>query len=117
MAKSRFGSYPADIGQLSLFSDDPDVEILGNVETESRDDRNEHNDATRTPDPRTLEPLSASDGAEVEPGEPTPAVDVRGTGVDGEPALRFDGGSEDGLPTGVGDRPEGMGIPPGRGGS
>ena len=117
MAKSRFGSYPADIGQLSLFSDAPDVEILGNVETESRDDRNEHNDTTRTPDPRTLDALPTSDGSEVDSGEPTPTGDLRGTGVDGEPAIRLDGGPEDGLPTGVGDRDEGMGVPPGRGGS
>jgi N12 class adenine-specific DNA methylase len=117
MAKSRFGIYPAETGQLSLFSDAPDVEILGNVETESRDDRNEHNDPTRTPDPRTLDAQPARDGSEVEPGEPTPASDIRGTGVDGEPAIRLDGGPEDGLPTGLGDRDEGMGVPPGRGGS
>src|SRR5580704_9963432 len=117
MAKSRFGIQPADIGQLSLFSDAPDVEILGTLETESRDDRNQHTDATRTPDPRTLESLPTGHGPEVDPAKPTPAGDLRGPGVDGEPPLRFDGGSEDGLPTGLGDRDEGMGIPPGRGGS
>ena len=118
MAKSRFGMYPAEVGQLSLFSESaPDVEILDILETESRDDRDEHTDATRTADPRTLETTPAGDGPEVDPGEPTPAGDLRGTGVDGEPAIRFDGGSEDGLPTGVGDRDEGMGIPSGRGGS
>ena len=117
MAKSRFGIQPADIGQLSLFSEVPGVEFLGTLETESRDDRNQHTDATRTPDPRTLESLPPGDGPEVDPAEPAPAGDLRGSGVDGEPALRFDGGSEDGLPTGVGDRDEGMGIPSGRGGS
>jgi hypothetical protein len=117
MAKSRFGIQPADIGQLSLFSESPDVEIPATLETESRDDRNQHTDATRTPDPRTLESLPAGDGPEVDPAEPAPAGDLRGSGADGEPALRFDGGSEDGLPTGVGDRDEGMGIPSGRGGS
>src|SRR6185312_6793757 len=116
MAKSRFGIYPADVGQLSLFSENvPDVEILDNLETESRDDRNQNTNATRTPDPRTLESLPAGDGPEVDPREPTPASDLRGPGVDGGPPLRFDGGSEDGLPTGMGDRDEGMGIPPGRG--
>src|SRR6204780_3878327 len=117
MAKSRFGIQPADIGQLSLFSDAPDVEILGTLETESRDDRNQHTDATRTPNPRTLESLPAGDGPEVDPAEPTPPGDLRGPGVDWEPPLRFDGGSEDGLPAGVGDGDEGMGIPSGRGGS
>src|SRR5579863_8526125 len=117
MARTRFGNHPADIGQLSLFSETPDVEILGNLETESRDDRNELTDATRASDPRTLEESSAGNGAEVDSGEPTPAGGLRGTGVDGEPALRFDGGSEDGLPTGLGDRDEGMGISSGRGGS
>ena len=62
MAKSRFGIQPADIGQLSLFSEVPDVEIPATLETESRDDRNQHTDATRTPDPRTLESLPAGNG-------------------------------------------------------
>lgn len=117
MARSRFGNHPADIDQLSLFSETPDVEILGNLETESRDDRIELTDATRASDPRTLEASSAGNGAEVDSGEPTAPGDLRGPGVDGEPALRFDGGSENGLPTGVGDRDEGMGIPSGRRGS
>src|SRR2546423_10906904 len=107
MAKPRLGIQPADIGQLSLFSDTPDVEILATLETEFRNDRTQHTDATRTPDPRTLESLPARDGPEVDPAEPTPAGDLRSPGVDGEPALRFDGGPEDGLPTGVGDRDEG----------
>ena len=49
--------------------------------------------------------------------ESASAGDLRSTGVDGEPAIRVDGGSEDGLPIRVGDRDEGMGVPPGRGGS
>ena len=53
----------------------------------------------------------------LDPAESASAGDLRGPGVDGEPAIRFDGGSEDGLPTGVGDRDEGMGVSPGRGGS
>src|SRR5271168_4187086 len=117
MAKSRFGIQPADIGQLILFSEVPDVEIPATLETESRDDRKQHTDATRTPDPRTLESLPAGNGPEVDPAEPAPAGDLRGSGTDGESALRFDGSSEDGLPAGVGDRDEGMGIPSGRGGS
>ena len=66
MAKSRFGIQPADIGQLSLFSESPDAEIPATLETESRDERNQHTDATRTPDPRTLESLPAGDGPEVD---------------------------------------------------
>ena len=49
-------------------------------------------------------------------GESASAGGFRSTGVDGEPAIRVDGGSEDGLPIRVGDRDEGMGVPPGRGG-
>jgi hypothetical protein len=66
MAKSRFGLQPADIGQLSLLPDVPDVEIPATLETEFSDDRNQHTDAARTPDPRTLESLPAGDGPEVD---------------------------------------------------
>ena len=43
--------------------------------------------------------------------------DLRSAGVNGQPAVRADGGPENGLPPGVGNRDEGMGVSPGRGGS
>ena len=43
--------------------------------------------------------------------------DLRSAGVNGQPAVRADSGPEDGLPPGVGNRDEGMGVSPGRGGS
>jgi hypothetical protein len=46
--------------------------------------------------------------------ESTSTGDLRSPGVDGEPAIRVDSGSKDGPPAGVGDRDEGMGVPPGR---
>ena len=67
-------------------------------------------------DPGTLETLSTDDGRSTEQSESASTGDLRSPGVDGGPALRVDGGPQDGLPAGVGDRDEGMGISSGRGG-
>ena len=52
---------------------------------------------------------------QLDQGESASAGGLRSSGADGGPALRVDGGSEDGLPIRVGDRDEGMGVSPGRG--
>ncbi len=65
-----------------------------------------------TQDPGTLEPPSAKDGRATGQRESASAGGLRSPGVDGEPAIRVDGGSEDGLPVRVGDRDEGVGVSP-----
>ena len=50
----------------------------------------------------------------LEQRESASSDDLRGSGIDGESPIRTGGSSEDGLPAGVGDRDEGMGVPPGR---
>jgi hypothetical protein len=70
---------------------------------------------TGAQDPRILEPPPAEDGRATSQWESASKGGLRSTGIDGEPALRIDGRSEDGLPIRVGDRDEGMGVSPGRG--
>src|SRR6202789_3422774 len=103
------------MGQLNLFFDTNESEISDNLTEGHLDDRNDDAHTTRTSHPGALETLSADDGRETGSGESTPASGLRGTGADGGPTLRVDGSSEDGLPIRVGDRDEGMGVPPGRG--
>jgi N12 class adenine-specific DNA methylase len=103
--------------QLSLFSEPTDAELVDNLVEESIDARNGDDTHTiGTQNTGTLETPSSDDGRETGQWESTSAGGFRSAGVDGEPAIRVDGGSEDGLPIRVGDRDEGMGIPPGRGG-
>ncbi len=60
-------------------------------------------------------PLSSDNGRETGQGKSASASGLRSAGIDGGSPIRVDGGSEDGLPIRVGNRDEGMGIPPGRG--
>ena len=115
--KSRTGSQSTTSNQLSLFSEPTDAELVDNLIEESIDARNDDTHTTGTQDTGTLETPSSDDGRETGQWESTSAGGFRSTGVDGEPAIRVDGGSEDGLPIRVGDRDEGMGVPSGRGGS
>jgi N12 class adenine-specific DNA methylase len=115
--KSRSGSQSTTNNQLSLFSEVTDAELGDNLIEESIDDRNDYTHIAGTKDPGTLETPSPDDGREPGKGESASASGFRSTGVNGEPAVRVDGGSEGGLPIRVGDRDEGMGVPPGRGGS
>src|ERR1017187_3234585 len=112
---SRTGSQSPTSAQLSLFSETTDAELVDNLIEESIDDRNDYTHTTGTPDPGTLETPSAHDGREAGQRGSASTGGLRSTGVDGEPAIRVDGGSEDGLPIRVGDRDEGMGVSPGRG--
>lgn len=102
------------MNQLRLFPDGGD-ESADNLIKDSLDDRNDHTDTAWTPDPGTLETLSTDDGRETGESKSASAGDLRSSGVDGKPAVRADGGSEDGLSTGVGDGDEGMGVSPKRG--
>ena len=61
--------------------------------------------------------LSPDDGAGPGAGEPTAAGGLRRSGTDGESPVRAGGSAEDGVPGGVGDRDEGVGVPPRRTGS
>src|ERR1017187_3603647 len=112
--KSRTGSQSGTSNQLSLFSEVTDAELGDNLIEESVDaqndaDQNDYTHTTGAQDPGPLETPSTDDGRETGQGESTSAGGFRSAGVDG--------GSEDGLPIRVGDRDEGMGVPPGRGGS
>src|ERR1035437_4474196 len=113
--KSPTGSQPTSSAQLSLFSETTDAELGDNLIEESIDDRNDYTHTTWKPDPGTLETPPTDDGRGTGQRQSASAGDLRSAGVDGEPAVRVDGGSEDGLPAGVGDRDEGMGVSPGRG--
>jgi hypothetical protein len=113
--KARTGDQFTISNQLSLFSEFADAELGDNLIGESIDDRNDYTHTTGTQDPGTLETPSPDDGRELGERESASTGGFRSTGVDGEPAIRVDGGSEDGLPIRVGDRDEGMGVPPGRG--
>jgi len=117
MAKQRSGprTNPADDGQLSLFSNDSNP--LDNVIKEFIDHGDEHNDTTGLPNPGALGQVSAEDGRVASGAEPALEGDLLGTGVDGRSPIRTGGPSEDGLPDGLGDRDEGMGVSSGRGGS
>src|ERR1039458_3821200 len=112
---SRTGSQSTTSAQLSLFSETTDVELVDNSTEESIDDRNDYTHTTWQPDPGTLETPPTDDGRGTGQRQSASATDLRSAGVDGDPAVRVDGGSEDGLPAGVGDRDEGMGVSPGRG--
>ena len=114
--KSRTGSQSATSNQLSLFSEPTEAELVDNLIEESIDARNDDTHTTGTQDTGTLETPSPDDGREAGQWESTSAGGFRSAGVDGESAIRVDGGSEDGLPIRVGDRDEGMGVPPRRGG-
>src|ERR1700722_14582592 len=114
MSTPRTRSLSVGTDQLSLFSEPTASEIDDNLVEESIDDRNDDTLATWLSDPGALETSQADDGREPGEGPSAPAGGFRGSGVDGEPALRVDGGSEDGLPGGVGDRDEGVGVPSGR---
>src|ERR1035438_1254068 len=112
--KSRTSNQSIISNQLSLFLDVTDADLGDNLTEESTDARNGRTLTTWTPDPGTLETPPADDGRGPGARESAPAGDLRGPGADGEPTIRIDGGPEDGLPAGVGDRDEGMGVPPGR---
>jgi N12 class adenine-specific DNA methylase len=112
--KSRTGSQSPTSNQLSLFSETTDPELADNLIEESIDDRNGYTHTSWTPDPGTLETPPGDDGREPGARESASAGGLRSAGVDGEPAIRVDGYSEDGIPVGVGDRDEGMGVSPGR---
>src|ERR1700730_8587203 len=114
MSTSRIGSPSPSSGQLNLFSEIAVAELGDNLVEESIDDRSDYTHTTGTPDPGALETPSADDGREPGQGESASAGGLRSTGVDGEPAIRVDRGSENGLPAGVGDRDAGMGVSPGR---
>ena len=119
MSKSRTGAYPTSIEdrQLSLFSEMTDASPVDNLETESTNASNGQSHTPRTQDPETLEEIPAYDGRNAVGTESAPTGDLRSPGIDGEPAVRTDSSSKDGLPDGVGVGDEGMGISPGRGGS
>src|ERR1700730_3410192 len=102
MPKSRTGSQSTNSRQLSLFSESTDAELDDNLLEESIDDRNDYTHTTGTQDPGTLETPSPDDGREPGERESASAGGFRSAGVDGEPTVRVDGGSEDGLPIRVG---------------
>src|ERR1700722_18941056 len=102
-------------GQLSLFEDTSDTDLVDNSIEESVDERNQRIHPTRTSDPRTLEASSTGDGGGTGQSESASAGDLRGPGIDGESPVRVEGGSEDGLSAGVGDRDPGVGLSSGRG--
>ena len=102
--KSRTGSQSTTGSQLSLFSETTDAELVDNLIEESIDARNDDTHTTWTPDPRTLATPPTDDGRESGQRQSTSTGDLRSPGIDGQPAIRVDGGPEDGLPAGVGDR-------------
>src|ERR1019366_10687802 len=110
----RPGAPSASDRQLSLFPDATGDELIDNSLEESINERRDYTHTAWAPDSGTLEAPPADDGRDAEQGESAPTGGLRSAGVDGEPAIRADGGSEDGLPAGLGDRDEGMGVSPGR---
>lgn len=102
------------MGQLNLFFDPNESEIRDNL-TEGRVDERDDTHAAGISHPRTLEKVSTDDGREAQPGQSASASGLRSPGAYGGPAVRADGGSENGLPVRLGDRDEGMGVSPGRG--
>src|ERR1039457_970259 len=114
MSTSRIRSPSTSSDPLSLFSEMTVAEVGDNLVEESIDDRSDYAHTTGAQDPGTLETPSADDGQETGHRESASVGGLRSAGVDGEPAIRVDRGSEDGLPIRVGDRDEGMGVSPGR---
>lgn len=119
MSKSRSGAFPTsdDSSQLNLFWDATDASAIDNLEKDSTNAGNGQPETARPQNPEALEQVSTNDGRNANGAESTPAGGRRGARIDGEPALRTDGGSKDGLPDGVGVGDEGMGVSSGRGGS
>src|SRR5579863_3224518 len=105
--------------QLSLFSEATQAapSIPDNVLMESLDGRNKRHDTAGIQDPGPLEAPSPDDGAGLGAGESTATDGLRGSGTDGESPVRTGGSPEDGVPSGVGDSDEGVGVPPRRAGS
>src|ERR1700679_3440233 len=105
--------------QLSLFSEATQAapKIPDNVLMESIDGRNKRHDAAGVQDPGPLEAPSPDDGAGPGAGEPAATDGLRGSGTDGESPVRTGSSTENGLPGGMGDRDEGVGVPPRRTGS
>src|ERR1700722_5426455 len=91
------GSQSTTGNQLSLFSEITDAELGDNLIEESIDARNGYTHTTWTPDPGTLETPPTDDGQETGVREPASTGDLRSAGIDGEPVIRVDGSSEDGL--------------------
>lgn len=114
MPTPRIRNPPGGADQLSLFSGPAASEIDDNLLEESIDDRNDTL-TTWLSDPGALEASQADDGREPGEGGSPPAIGLRSSGANGESAVRVDGGSQDGLPGGLGDRDEGMGVSSGRG--
>src|SRR5438045_6501177 len=102
--------------QLSLFSETADAELADNLKEESLNERNGSAHTLGTSDSGSLEKPSAQDGRESGARESPSTGDLRSAGVNGQSPVRADGGPEDRVSPGVGNRDAGMGVSPGRGG-
>jgi hypothetical protein len=118
MPKPRTGAYPETLEymQLSLFSDLTEAPPVDNLEKESLNAGNGQPNADRTQDSEALEQISTQNGRSADGTGSTPTSGLRGSGTNGQPAVRIDGGEKDGLPDGLGIGDEGMGISTRRGG-
>src|ERR1039458_151689 len=95
--------------QLALFTDDA-VESAASAPAEVAHEGNEGKDNARRSDPQALAGALPANGAGSGKGESPGPGGVRDTGEDGRPAVRTDGGEEDGLPGGVGTGAGGVGV-------
>src|SRR5579872_3102453 len=113
--KSRAASPFPNENQLSLFSDLSEPELADNLGKEPVHVGNGNAHASRPSDLGTLETPPPQDGGEPGERESPSASDLRSTGIDQQSPVRVDGSEKDGIPPGLGNRDEGMGISPGRG--
>src|ERR1035437_8988162 len=95
--------------QLALFTDDP-VESTASAPAEVAHEGNDGKDNARRSDPQALAGALPANGAGSGKGESPGPGGVRDTGEGGRPAVRTDGGEEDGLPGGVGTGAGGVGV-------
>jgi len=110
--RSRPDNSSAAGHQLSLFSEPADAELVDNLKEESLNDRNGSAHSVGTSDSGSLEKPSAEDGRESGARESPSTGDLRSAGVNGQSPVRADGGPEDRVSPGVGNRDEGMGFLP-----
>src|SRR5258708_22726610 len=96
--------------QLSLFSGSHVTAPIDNVVQEPLDARNKRNDTLGIQNPGTLEATSPANGAEPGAGESTPTGDLSGPRTNDESPVRIGSSAEDGFPSGVGARDEGVGV-------
>src|SRR5258707_8111802 len=107
-ARSRLDNSSVAGQQLSLFSETTDAELVDNLKEESLNDRNGSAHTLGTSDSGSLEKPSAQDGRESGARESPSTGDLRSAGANGQSPVRVNGGSEERISPGVGNRDRGV---------